>query len=102
MSKFNVKNEIINPLTSCRNQPELFNKPFLKRPAYCSRQQRLCRSVVEYPTTVVYSMPGQGSSPPSGTDGFGLGPPFGPQGWNAGVRTSEILGKIVSIGTIGS
>ena len=55
MSKSKVKNEMINLLKFCRDQPELFNKLYLKRPAYWSRQIDLCRSVVEYRTTVAYS-----------------------------------------------
>ena len=42
-------------LRLCHNEPELFNKLFLNRPAYWSRQVDLCRSVVEYRTTVAYS-----------------------------------------------
>ena len=50
-----VKNEMIHLLKRCRDRPELFNKLFLNRPAYWSRQIDLCRSVVEYRTTVAYS-----------------------------------------------
>ena len=39
----------------CQDQPDLFNDLFLNRPAYWSRQMDLCRSVVEYRTTVAYS-----------------------------------------------
>ncbi len=42
-------------LKQCRNSPELFNQKFLNRPPYWSRQADLCRSVVEYRSTVVYS-----------------------------------------------
>ncbi len=42
-------------LRLCHNEPELFNKLFLNRPPYWSRQVDLCRSVVEYRTTVAYS-----------------------------------------------
>src|SRR5208282_4838765 len=42
-------------LDSCRDRPDLFNELFLNRPAYWSRQKDLCRSVVEYRTTVAYS-----------------------------------------------
>ena len=44
-----------NLLKLCQDKPSLFNKLFLKRPAYWSRQMDLCRSVVEYRTTVAYS-----------------------------------------------
>ena len=50
-----VKNEMISLLKRCRDRPEQFNRLFLKRPAYWSRQIDLCRSVVEYRTTVAYS-----------------------------------------------
>ena len=50
-----MKNEIIRLLNLCRDRPEQFNKLILKRPAYWSRQIDLCRSVVEYRTTVAYS-----------------------------------------------
>src|SRR5271157_1448681 len=55
MSKSKVKNEMINLLKFCRDRPELFNKLYLKRPPCWSRQIDLCRSVVEYRTTVAYS-----------------------------------------------
>ena len=42
-------------LEECKNQPDLFNELFLNRPAYWSRQKDLCRSVVDYRTTVAYS-----------------------------------------------
>jgi phage terminase large subunit len=42
-------------LEVCQHQPDLFNELFLNRPAYWSRQKDLCRSVVEYRTTVAYS-----------------------------------------------
>jgi len=42
-------------LEMCQDQPDLFNELFLNRPAYSSRQMDLCRSVVEYRTTVAYS-----------------------------------------------
>ena len=44
-----------NLLKLCQDKPSLFNKLFLKRPAYWSKQMDLCRSVVEYRTTVAYS-----------------------------------------------
>ena len=47
--------EMTKLLRLCHNEPELFNKLFLNRPAYWSRQVDLCRSVVEYRTTVAYS-----------------------------------------------
>ena len=47
--------EMTELLKLCHNEPELFNKLFLKRPAYWSRQRDLCRSVVDYRTTVAYS-----------------------------------------------
>jgi len=42
-------------LENCRDRPDLFDELFLNRPAYWSRQKDLCRSVVEYRTTVAYS-----------------------------------------------
>src|SRR5208283_3945550 len=47
--------EMTKLLRLCHNEPELFNKLFLNRPPYWSRQVDLCRSVVEYRTTVAYS-----------------------------------------------
>ena len=46
---------VANLLKICKDKLSLFNKLFLNRPAYWSRQMDLCRSVVEYRTTVVYS-----------------------------------------------
>ena len=46
---------MINLLKFCRDRPDLFNKLYLKRPPHWSRQKDLCRSVVEYRTTVAYS-----------------------------------------------
>ena len=46
---------VANLLKLCQDKPSLFNKLFLNRPAYWSRQIDLCRSVVEYRTTVAYS-----------------------------------------------
>jgi len=46
---------VTNLLEICQDQPDLFNELFLNRPAYSSRQMDLCRSVVEYRTTVAYS-----------------------------------------------
>ena len=45
----------------------------------------------------------QGEAPagPVGTMGSAEGLPFRGHGWNAGVRTPEILGKIVPIGRLG-
>ncbi len=34
-------------LEVCKDQPDLFNELILNRPAYWSRQQDLCRSVVD-------------------------------------------------------
>ncbi len=42
-------------LKTTRNQPNVFNNLFLNRSPYWSRQQALCRSVLDYRTTVVYS-----------------------------------------------
>ena len=55
MTNCKVKNEIIRLLNLCRDRPEQFNKLILKRTPYWSRQIDLCRSVVEYRTTVAYS-----------------------------------------------
>jgi phage terminase large subunit len=46
---------VANLLKLCQDKPSLFNKLFLNRPPYWSRQMDLCRSVVEYRTTVAYS-----------------------------------------------
>ena len=46
---------VTNLLKICQDKPDLFNKLFLNRPPYWSRQIDLCRSVVEYRTTVAYS-----------------------------------------------
>ena len=50
-----MKNELIKLLNRCQDRPDLFNELILKRPPYWSRQMDLCRSVVEYRTTVAYS-----------------------------------------------
>ena len=50
-----MKNSMLDVLNFCRDDPDLFNELFLKRPPYWSRQKDLCRSVVEYRTTVAYS-----------------------------------------------
>jgi hypothetical protein len=42
-------------LETCRNDPDLFNSAVLGRPAYWSRQVEICRSVVDYRQTCVYS-----------------------------------------------
>ncbi len=42
-------------MKDCRKRPDLFNELILKRAPYWSRQIDLCRSVVEYRTTVAYS-----------------------------------------------
>jgi hypothetical protein len=55
MTNCNVKNKLIRLLKRCRERPDLFNKLILKRAPYWSRQMDLCRSVVEYRTTVAYS-----------------------------------------------
>ncbi len=47
--------DVTNLLKICQDRPDLFNELFLDRPAYWSRQMDLCRSVVEYRTTVAYS-----------------------------------------------
>ena len=39
----------------CVDDPDLFNRAWLDRPHYYSRQVEMCRSVVDYRTTVVYS-----------------------------------------------
>ena len=39
---------VTNLLKICQDKPDLFNKLFLNRPPYWSRQIDLCRSVVEY------------------------------------------------------
>ncbi len=46
---------VTNLLEKCQDKPDLFNKLFLNRPAYWSRQMDLWRSVVEYRTTVASS-----------------------------------------------
>jgi len=46
---------MIDLLERCKDRPALFNEMFLKRPPYWSRQMDLCRSVVNYRTTVAYS-----------------------------------------------
>ena len=55
MTNCKEKNNIIRLLKLCQDRPDLFNELFLKRPPYWSRQMDLCRSVVEYRTTVAYS-----------------------------------------------
>ncbi len=50
-----MKNELIKLLNRCQDRPDLFNELILKRAPYWSRQMDLCRSVVEYRTTVAYS-----------------------------------------------
>src|SRR5208282_4545350 len=55
MTNCNVKNELIKLLNRCQDRPDLFNELILKRAPYWSRQMDLCRSVVEYRTTVAYS-----------------------------------------------
>jgi len=55
MTNCNVKNELIKLLNRCQDRPDLFNELILKRAPYWSRQMDLCRSVVEYLTTVAYS-----------------------------------------------
>ena len=47
--------DVTNLLKICQDRPDLFNELFLDRPAYWSRQMDLCRSVVDYRTTVAYS-----------------------------------------------
>src|SRR5271166_4728212 len=55
MTDCKVKNKLIRLLRDCRKRPDLFNELILKRAPYWSRQMDLCRSVVEYRTTVAYS-----------------------------------------------
>ncbi len=50
-----MKNELIKLLNRCQDRPDLFNELIMKRAPYWSRQMDLCRSVVEYRTTVAYS-----------------------------------------------
>ena len=50
-----VAQEMTQLLMLCHDRPDLFNRLILKRPAYWSRQIELCRSVVQYRTTVAYS-----------------------------------------------
>ncbi len=50
-----MKNSLVRLLHRFQDRPDLFNKLILKRAAYWSRQMDLCRSVVEYRTTVAYS-----------------------------------------------
>lgn len=49
-------------LADCRSDPVEFNSLFLDRDPYWSRQEEICRSVVRYKATVVYSgnMTGKG------------------------------------------
>jgi len=42
-------------LEACRDDPNVFNEAFLARPSYWTRQREMCRSVVDYRTTAVYS-----------------------------------------------
>jgi len=42
-------------LARARNDPHYFNNVFLGRPPYWSRQVEICRSIVDYRVTVVYS-----------------------------------------------
>ena len=46
---------IADSLQSVRDDPDAFNRAFLNRPPYWSRQVELCRSIVQYRTTVAYS-----------------------------------------------
>src|SRR5271157_2192798 len=55
MSNCEERDDVTYLLEICQDKPELFNELFLKRPPYWSRQQDLCRSVVEHRTTVAYS-----------------------------------------------
>ena len=47
MNDCEPKQTMSDLLTLCRDQPALFNEVFLIRPPYWSRQQDLCRSVVD-------------------------------------------------------
>ena len=47
--------EFTNTLTESRNDPHYFNEVCLGRPPYWSRQIDMCRAVVDYRVTVVYS-----------------------------------------------
>src|SRR5208337_1486606 len=47
--------ELADMLETVRNDPAAFNDAFLGRPRYWKAQMDLCRSVVEYRTTVAYS-----------------------------------------------
>ena len=46
---------IADSLEATRDDPDAFNRAFLNRPPYWSRQVELCRSIVQYRTTVAYS-----------------------------------------------
>ncbi|HMF38323.1 MAG TPA: hypothetical protein VKF17_16890, partial [Isosphaeraceae bacterium] len=46
---------LADSLLAVRDDPAAFNTAFLGRPPYWSRQLELCRSVVQYRTTVAYS-----------------------------------------------
>ena len=55
MDLLESKHQMRDLLERCQNDPALFNELFLNRPPYWSRQHELCRSVVDYRTTVAYS-----------------------------------------------
>jgi hypothetical protein len=46
---------LVEVLDACRDDPVAFNDVWLNRPAYWSRQEEICRSVVRHRTTVVYT-----------------------------------------------
>jgi hypothetical protein len=52
--------EMVALLRKCKGDPVRFHRVFLDRPPLWSRQQEICRSLVEYRTTVCYSGNGVG------------------------------------------
>ena len=51
----NAHDVLTDLLADCYDDPDIFNSAWLGRPDYWWRQTEMCRSVVEYRTTVVYS-----------------------------------------------
>ena len=51
----NAAERLTELFLDCVDDPDLFNSAWLNRPDYYSRQVEMCRSVVDYRTTVVYS-----------------------------------------------
>ncbi len=51
----NATERLIELFLDCHDDPDLFNSAWLNRPAYYNRQVEMCRSVVDYRCTVVYS-----------------------------------------------